>query len=94
MQACRFIIVKKAEIRRLFRQPRAAPVIIVAGLDERPYEFIKSNELPYNPYLDLGAAIQNMLLMACALSLGTCFGSFVGELDSIRRVLKVLDYIR
>lgn len=94
LQGCRFIVIKNAETKKLFAQPWAAPVIIVGGFDERPYELIKGNELPYNPYLDLGAAMQNMLLMAYALGLGTCIGTFSGELNSIRRKLEVPDDIK
>ena len=96
LQGCRFIVIKRAEIGKLFVQPHAwgAPVRIVAGLDRRPYELIRSGELPINAYLDLGTAIQNMLLMAHALGLGTCFGTFIRELDAIRRELKVPDHVQ
>jgi len=91
LQASRFIVVKEAATKELFIQPWAAPVLIVAGVDERPYQFIDPG---YSPYLDLGAAIQNMLLMAHAFGLGTCWGTFIGELDLIRRKLEVPDYIK
>ena len=94
LQGFRFFVIKDAEKKKLIRQPWIVPVIIIAGLDERPYEFIRMNQLSYNCYLELGAAIQNMLLMAYALGLGTSLGTFVGELDLIRRALKVPDYIK
>lgn len=96
MQAWRFIVIKSAEIGKLFIQPlaTAAPVRIVAALDERPYKFVKDGELPSGAYIDLGLALQNMLLVAHALGLGACIGTFVGEQDTIKRELKVPDYVR
>lgn len=96
LQACRFIVVKEAETKKLLLQPwaRTSPVVITVGVDERLYEFTKGNELAYNPYLDIGLAIQNMFLMAHALGLGACICTFTGELDSIRRKLKVPEYIQ
>ena len=95
LQGYRFIVVKEAETKELLLQPwtRVAPVIIVVGIDERPYEFTKDNELSYNSYLDLGLAIENMSLMAHALGLGSCICTFTGELSLIRRKLNVPGYI-
>jgi nitroreductase len=92
LQGCRFIVVMNAEIGKLFMQPIAwgAPVIIVACLDRRPYRLIiEKGELPYGAYLDLGIAVQNMSLMAHALGLGSCIGTFIAERDVISRELNV-----
>lgn len=94
LQACRFIVIKDVELKSLLNQPWIAPVIVLGCFDERPYEFIKGNELPYNPHLDLGSAIQNMSLMAHSLGLGTCIGTFSGEIGTLRCELKVPDYIQ
>lgn len=90
----RFIVVKRAEGKKLMAQVWQAPVIILVGFDERPYRFIKDNELPYNPFLDVGASIQNMLLMAYALGLGAAWATFAGELNTLRRELGVPDPIK
>ncbi len=94
LQGCRFIVIKKPESKKLISQPWAAPVIIIAGMDERPYQFIADAEVPYNPYLDLGAAIQNMHLMAHALGLAMALGTYTGEIDLLKRELKIPDYIK
>ncbi len=95
LQGYRFIVVKEAKTKALLVQPWDAPVVILAGLDERPYQFIQQgSKISYNRYLDLGTAIQNMLLMAYALGLGTCIGTPDEELDSIRREIKVPEYIK
>jgi nitroreductase len=71
-----------------------APVIVVVVLDRRSYEYL--NTIPsYNPVLDAGAAIQNMLLMAYAMGLGTTWGTF-GERpqnEAVRRRLALPDYV-
>lgn len=94
LSGVRFVVLKKEENRNLIVQVWRAPVIIVGGFDERPYRFVKDNELPYNPMLDVGAAIQNMLLTAHALGLGAAWATFMGELSTIRRELAVPDYIK
>lgn len=94
LQAVRFAVLKDAGARKLIAQPWSSPVIILAGFDERPYEFIKGNEVSFNSYIDVGAAVQNLLLMDHALGLGACVGTFSGELGLIRRELKVPDYVQ
>lgn len=72
----------------------AAPVIVVVALDRRSYEYL--NTIPtYNPVLDAGAAIQNMLLMAYALGLGTTWGTFGDrpQNEAVRRRLELPDYM-
>lgn len=94
LQGSRFIVVKEASVRKMIVLPWAAPVIIIAGFDERPYEYLKNAEVPVHSYLDLGAAIQTMLLMAYALGLGAGWASFASELKQIRQALEVPDHIR
>lgn len=94
LQGFRFIVVRKQDKKQWPNQPWEAPVFIVAGLDERPYLLISGNELPYNPYLDLGAAMQNILLMAHALGLGTAVSSFAGDVARFRKELAVPEYIK
>ncbi len=93
LQANRFFVLEDIKTRNLIIQPWNAPVVIVVGQDTRPYELTRGVELPYNRFIDLGAAIQNLLLMAHALGLGTCVGTFTGELQRVRRALAVPDYI-
>jgi nitroreductase len=71
-----------------------APVIIVVVIDRRSYEYL--NTIPsYNPVLDAGAAIQNMLLMAYALGLGTTWGTFGNrpQNEAVRTRLVLPDYM-
>ena len=71
-----------------------APVIIVVCLDRRSYAYLTTIP-PYNPILDAGAAIQNMLLMAYGLGLGTTWGTFGNkkENDAVRARLGLPEYI-
>ncbi len=71
-----------------------APVIVVVALDRRSYEYL--NTIPtYNPVLDAGAAIQNMLLVAYALGLGTTWGTFGNrpQNEAVRQRLMLPDYM-
>ncbi|MFC1489232.1 nitroreductase family protein [Thermodesulfobacteriota bacterium] len=75
-QPVRFVIVEDREdidflynIRRE-KWMRKAPLVIIVGVDIITYS---AAEKQYTPYMDVGAAIQNMLLMAHALDLGACW---------------------
>jgi nitroreductase len=91
LQGCRFIVLRETEKKKLILQPWAAPVMIIAAADRRPYQFLPAGTS--SPYLDLGAALQNMMLMAHALGLATTVASFSGEKDLLKRKLGVPDYI-
>ncbi len=95
-QGVRFIVIREAEKRKLIGQPWASPVIIMAGVDKRPYqEFLGKAERGYNRLVDVGVAVQNLLLMAHALGLGTCIATYIDEpeVDVLRRELEIPEYI-
>lgn len=94
-QPVRFITIRDRETIRMIPGDgcfEMAPVILVVALDRRSYEFL--NTIPvYNPVLDAGAAIQNLLLMATALGLGTTWGTFGNrpQNDAVRARLHLPD---
>lgn len=94
-QCCRYIIVKdKAKIQELAGGfngwLRKAPVVLVACAD--PKESGSHNGMDY--YLvDVGISMQQLILAATDLGLGTCWiGSF--EESKIKRILMVPEKIR
>jgi nitroreductase len=73
LQTIRIIVVDDEESLALFGKGEVAgaPVYLVICQDYRPYEFFKNQIPDYNRSYDVGAAVQNMLLMANALGLGS-----------------------
>ncbi len=68
-------------------------VKIILCLDLRPYE-VRVNIPKRNQYLDVGAAAQNILLLAQAMGLGAVWGTFVErEIDRVRKFFALPDYI-
>lgn len=95
IQGFRFIVLRKAKLKNLITQQWKCPVIIVVGVDDRPYQFIQRRGRYFpNLELDIGAAIQNMLLEAHAIGLGACWSTFMGEVDKLTRALQLPDYAR
>ncbi len=96
-QPVRFVTVRDRETIRIIPGDgcfEMAPVIIVVCLDRRSYTYLST--IPaYNPVLDAGAAIQNMLLMAYGLGLGTTWGTFgsTRENDAVRVRLGLPEFI-
>jgi nitroreductase len=96
-QPVRFVTIRDRETIKMIPGDgcfEASPVIVVVALDRRSYEYL--NTIPtYNPVLDAGAAIQNMLLMAYALGLGTTWGTFGDrpQNETVRRRLALPDYM-
>ena len=72
LQTIRVVVVDDEEGLALFGKGEVvgAPVYLVICQDYRPYEFFKNQIPDYNRGYDVGAAVQNMLLMANALGLG------------------------
>ncbi len=88
-QPWRFVIVKeskvKNELAKLTRYSKiieGAPLLIAVFLDkERMYHQIKDHQ-------SAGACLQNMMLMATALGLGTCWlGEILKNEDKVKEVL-------
>lgn len=74
-------------VLRWYSELGNAPVVIVCTLQNIDDDFMK-----YNGYLAIGASIQNMLLTATALGLGSCYMSFSYWVrDEIARMLEVPD---
>ena len=73
LQTIRVIVVDDDEGLALFEKGEVAgaPVYLVICQDYRPYEFFRNQIPDYNRSYDVGAAVQNMLLMANALGLGS-----------------------
>lgn len=95
-QTVRIKIVDDEEGLKLFRKWPAtrAKVIFVFCQDMRPYEFFPFIEVD-NYRHDIGAAVQNMLLMAHALGLGAVCLTFVGkEQEMIRKHYNIPDYFK
>jgi nitroreductase len=96
-QPVRFITIRDRDTIRIIPGDgcfEMAPVIIVVLLDRRSYTYLST--IPtYNPVLDAGAAIQNMLLVAYGLGLGTTWGTFGGqkENDAVRARLGVPEHM-
>ena len=68
-------------------------VKIILCLDLRPYE-VRVNIPKRNHYLDVGAAAQNILLLAQAMGIGAVWGTFVErEMVEIRKHLALPEYI-
>ena len=91
-QTWRFVIVRKQEaIEILYRAAsfstqhqtfvKKAPVIIVVCADLRPYKRTPYQERGENLFVlqETAAAIQNLLLAACALNLGACWVGLIDE---------------
>ena len=69
-----------------------APNCILALINMKAY---KGEEIYYTPYLDAGAAIQNLLLMAHSMGLGACWVNFgkmevsSTKLDKVKKVFGI-----
>jgi nitroreductase len=77
LQTLRVLIVDDPGEAALFEgEVSGAPAQLVVCQDTRPYEFYRTSVPGHNPWLDCGAAMQNMLLMAHALGLGAVWLTF------------------
>jgi nitroreductase len=88
-QPWKFVIVKDpevkkrlAELTRYYKVVESAPVLIAVLLDkEKMYHQIKDHQ-------SAGACLQNMMLMATALGLGTCWlGEILNREKEVKEVL-------
>lgn len=96
IQPWEFIIIRRSDIKREIARAalnqtfiEEAPVVIVVCADElRSSRVYGSRGASLYCIQDTAAAIENMLLAACALGLGACWvGAFYEE--EVRRILKV-----
>jgi nitroreductase len=99
VQSIRFLPITDNRGMEVFAksETRGGTAKLVACQDMRGYEFYSGpNEIPdYNSYLDCGAAMQNMLLMAHALGLGAVWLTFrPSEVQALRKLYNLPSYIR
>jgi len=98
-QTCYFIAIKdKKKIailadtvkggRTFFRR---APLLLVVVNDVRRYQLPDERHIPYQ---DAAAAIQNILLMAHRMGLGTCWASFTSGTGIISNERKVRNFLK
>lgn len=95
LQTLRVLIVDDPAEARLFKgEVSGAPAQLVIGLDTRPYEFYPTSVPKYNRWLDCGAAMQNMLLMAHVLGLGAVWLTFSEkQRQSVREQFCIPDHV-
>lgn len=95
VQGVRYIVLKDPDRRNLIGQKylAAASVIILVGVDSKGYSLPGLGK--DNDRLDTGAAVQNMLIMAHALGLATCWGTqnFAARVPDVYRELQIPDNI-
>ena len=105
-QTWRFVIIRKKETIEVLYQAasystqhqtfvKKAPVVIVVCADLRPYKQTPYRERGENLFAlqETAAAIQNLLLAACALDLGACWVGLIDE-EIIKQTLKIPKGVR
>ena len=101
LQEWRFIVVKDKKTKEMLYKAaleqehvKQAPVLIVvaADLEVQILRYGKRGELVY-ALEDCAAAIENMLLVATALGLGTCWVGAFDEED-VKNILRLPDFLR
>ncbi len=96
LEIWRFIVMEDPEILRKFRnlEFEVEQVKIVCCMDVRGYDHVQTPPPEKNKLLDVGAAMQNMALMAHALGLGGCWSTFSPEqIAGIHQHFELPDYI-
>ncbi len=95
-QSLRFIVVtRRDELERLPNQEFGTErVKIIACSDTRPWTDAAYPLPEKNRYLEVGAAMQNMLLVAHAHGLGACWSTFEEtQIEKIRQFYSLEEYI-
>ena len=97
LQNTRFLLVRDAEDLVVLRgsERKGYQLAIIICQDMRSYEIMMADSPEVNHNLDVGAAVQNMVLMAHALGLGANWMTFVGhQRDRVRAHYQLPDHIR
>lgn len=97
LQSLRFLVIREENEPNLFRGSDipGGPVHLVALQDERVYKANLLTNPVRNRLLDVGAAVQNMVLAAHALGLGGVWLTFSDEmLERLRQRFELPDYIK
>jgi len=95
LQTIRVIVMKGERLSRIFQggEIGQVKVMLVICQDQRPYEFY-SHQIPdYNRFYDCGAAIQNMILMAHTLGLGSVWLTYEREKEEIKKLYNLPDFM-
>jgi nitroreductase len=96
LQTIRVIVVDDNESLALFRkgEVKGGKIYLVICQDYRAYDFFQSQIPDYNRNYDIGAAVQNMILMAHALGLGAVWLTYGKDHAlNIRNYFKLPDYM-
>jgi len=96
LQIWRFIVIEDPEVLRKFAnlEFEVEKVKIVCCVDTRGYDQVQYPPPKKNQLLDVGAALQNMALMAHAQGLGGCWSTFSQQqIDGIHRHFQLPGYI-
>jgi len=96
LQTVRVIVVDDKESLVLFQkgEVRGGKIYLVICHDYRAYEFFQSQIPDYNRNYDVGAAVQNMILMAHALGLGAVWLTYGKDhAKNVRTYFKLPEYL-
>jgi len=96
LEIWRFIVIEDPELLDKFHnlEFETERVKIVCCMDIRGYDHVQMPPPEKNKLLDVGAAMQNMALMAHALGLGGCWSTFSPQqIEGIQEHFSLPDYI-
>lgn len=96
LQIWRFIVIEDETLLKKFAnlEFEVEQVKVVCCMDTRGYDQVQHPPPAKNQLLDVGAALQNMALMAHALGLGGCWSTFSQrQIDSIHQHFNLPAYI-
>jgi nitroreductase len=97
LEIWRFIVMEDPAVLRKFHnlEFEVEKVKIVCCMDVRGYDHVQYPPPEKNKLLDVGAALQNMALMAHALGLGGCWSTFSDEqIAGIHQHFGLPDYVQ
>ena len=96
LEIWRFIVIEDPELLEKFHnlEFEAEKVKIVCCMDVRGYDHVQHPPPEKNKLLDVGAALQNMAMMAHSLGLGGCWSTFSPQqIEDIHKHFELPEYI-
>lgn len=96
LEIWRFVVMEDPELLREFHNMEfeVEKVKIVCCMDVRGYDHVQVPPPEKNKLLDIGAAMQNMALMAHSLGLGGCWSTFSPQqIEGIHKRFELPDYV-